>query len=131
MLIGGVMSMRTQDTPMKTLKIRDRIGALRRTYPQIDRRTRLLYSGKINRRQRHDRVAVHIVAWSADGRVTLHRSEFHKPGMTITEWAHWLGDHAPGIISNQIRAYMNRTFGSTWYIEQIFGWHPVKEEMED
>jgi hypothetical protein len=23
------------------------------------------------------------------------------------------------------------TFGSTWYIEQIFGWHPVKQELEE
>lgn len=112
---------------MKTLKLRDKMMALRRAYPKIDSATRYLYSGRLNKSERGDRVAIHILAWSADGRVTLHRTEFHKSDMRVSDWARWLRDHAENIISNQVRAYMNRTFGSTWYIESIFGWHLVIE----
>ena len=112
---------------MKTLKLRDKMTALRRAYPKIDPSTRYLYAGRMDRRQRVDRVAVYIVAWSADARVTLHRTEFHKAGMRVSDWAKWLRAHAPHVVQNQVRAYMNRTFGSTWYIESIFGWHIVTE----
>lgn len=113
---------------MKTLKIRDLASALHRTYPKIDPTTRYLYSGRLDRRAIGGRVALHILAWSADGRVTLHRTEFRKPPMRVSEWAQWLEAHASAVIGNQVRAYMNRTFGSTWYIEQIFGWHLVVED---
>ncbi len=113
---------------MRTLRIRDRVEALRRTYPKIDKRTRYLYSGRLDKREASERAAIYIVAWSADGRVTLHRTEFQKPRMRVAEWARWLSDHAPGIVNNQVRAFMNRTFGSTWYIEQIFGWHLVSDD---
>lgn len=116
---------------MKTLKIRDRVSALRRTYPKIDPATRYLYAGRINRREASVRVAVYILAWSADGRVTFHRTEFQKPRMRVSEWAEWLENHAANIVGNQVRTYMNRTFGSTWYIEQIFGWHLVQEDASD
>lgn len=127
-MIGGDTITRTRGTQMKTLKLRDRMTALRRTYPKIDSATRFLYAGKLNKREAGDRVAIYILAWSADGRVTLHRTEFHKRGMRVSEWASWLREHAEGIVSNQVRAYMNRTFGSTWYIESIFGWHLVHED---
>lgn len=116
---------------MKTLKIRDKIAALRRTYPKIDAASRYLYSGRLDRRKSSSRVAVHIVAWSDDGRVTLHRTEFHKPNMRVREWAEWLREHASSVIGNQVRTYMNRTFGSVWHIEQIFGWHLVIEANDD
>ena len=119
--------MLTRGTTMKTLKLRDKMTALRRAYPKIDPATRYLYSGRLNRRERGDRVAIHILAWSADGRVTLHRTEFHKTDMSVSTWADWLIHHAEGVVNNQVRAYMNRTFGSTWYIESIFGWHLVIE----
>lgn len=112
---------------MKTLKLRDKMTALRRTYPKIDARTRYLYSGRLRMNERGDRVAIYILAWSADGRVTLHRTEFHKTDMRVSDWGQWLHAHAAGIVNNQVRAYMNRTFGSTWYIESIFGWHLVAE----
>ena len=112
---------------MKTLKLRDKVMALRRAYPKIDPATRYLYSGRLNKRERGERVAIYIIAWSADARVTLHRTEFHKPDMTVSDWAVWLREHAPNIAENQVRAFMNRTFGSTWYIESIFGWHLVRE----
>ena len=120
--------MKTRGIQMKTLKLRDKMTALRRTYPKIDAGTRYLYAGRLDRREAGDRAAIYIVAWSADGRVTLHRTEFHKPSMRVSDWAKWLREHAAGIVSNQVRAYMNRTFGSTWYIEQIFGWHLVHED---
>ena len=112
---------------MKTLKIRERVAALRRTYPNIDTNTRYLFRGRFNRKAKSNRVAIYILAWSADGRVTFHRTEFQKPEQNVTSWAHWLGEHASNIVGNQVRTYMNRTFGSTWYIEQIFGWHLVED----
>lgn len=112
---------------MKTLKLRDKMTALRRTFPKIDPATRYLYAGRLKNRERGDRVAMYIVAWSADGRVTLHRTEFHKSDMRVVDWASWLHEHAENIVNNQVRAYMNRTFGSNWYVESIFGWHLVVE----
>ena len=112
---------------MKTLKIRDRIAALRRAYPNIDPSSRYLYAGRLNKKAASARVAVYLVAWSADGRVTLHRTEFQKTRMNVPAWARWLDDHAANIVLNQVRNYMNRTFGSTWYIESIFGWHILPE----
>lgn len=120
--------MRTRGTLMKTLKIRDKVAALRRTYPKIDPQTRYLYAGRLNKREASARVAVYVLAWSTDGRVTFHRTEFQKPRQRVYEWSQWLNDHASNIIANQVRTYMNRTFGSTWYIEQIFGWHLVTEQ---
>lgn len=116
---------------MKTLKIRDKITALRRVYPKIDPITRYLYSGRLNRREASPRVAVYILAWSADGRVTFHRTEFQKPRMRVSDWGQWLNEHASNIVTNQVRTYMNRTFGSTWYIEQVFGWHLVSEAASE
>lgn len=113
---------------MKTLKLRDRMAALQRTYPKIDPATRLMYAGRLTRSARSDRVAIYIIAWSADGRVTLHRTDFHKAGMRLSDWASWLREHAGHIVENQVRAFMNRTFGSTWYIESIFGWHVVTDD---
>lgn len=114
-------------TQMNTLKLRDKVTALRRTYPKIDSATRYLYSGRLDRSERGRRAAIYILAWSADGRVTLHRTEFHKTDMRVSDWAKWLREHAENVVNNQVRAYMNRTFGSTWYIESIFGWHLVIE----
>jgi len=129
-MIGGAMTFKTQDIMMKTLKIRDRISALRRVYPSIDPATRYLYAGRLNRKASSARVAIYLVAWSTDGRVTLHRTEFQKTPMTVAEWWRWLDAHAPNIVLNQVRSYMNRTFGSTWNIEQIFGWHLLPEGVQ-
>lgn len=112
---------------MKTLKIRDKMAALKRAFPKIDPRTRYMYAGRFSPKERGERVAVYIIAWSADARVTLHRTEFQKADMRVSDWAAWLRTHAPNIANNQVRAYMNRTFGSTWYIESIFGWHLVRD----
>jgi hypothetical protein len=112
---------------MKTLKLKDRALALQRLYPKIDRKTRFLYDGKLNKRSTSNAVAVHVIASSEDGRVTLHQTIFRKPGFTMTQWNAWLGEHAPRVIQNQVRAYMGRTYGSTWTIEKIFGWNFIDE----
>lgn len=112
---------------MKTLKLRDKMATLKRAYPKIDPATRMLYAGRLLKNERADRVAIYIIAWSADGRVTLHRTDFHKSGTRVGEWAVWLREHAKHVVENQVRAFMNRTFGSMWYIESIFGWHVVRE----
>lgn len=108
---------------MKTLKLRDTISTLQRVYPKIDAKTRFMYAGKLNRKATSSAVAVHIIAWSDDGRATLHKTIFRKPNLTMTEWSAWLHAHAPKVINTQVRAYMGRTFGSVWHIEKIFGWH--------
>lgn len=108
---------------MKTLKVKDKIITLQRVYPKIDPKTRFMYAGKLDRKAKSNAVAVHIIAWSDDGRATLHQTIFRKPGLSMTQWNAWLREHAPKIIQNQVRAYMGRTFGSIWHIEKIFGWH--------
>jgi hypothetical protein len=112
---------------MKTLKLKDRVAALRRVYPNIDAKTRFLYRGKLKPRSVSNAVTVHILAWSNDGRVTLHQTVFRKPGLTMMEWSDWLREHAPKVIGNQVRAYMGRTYGGQWTIERIFGWNFTDE----
>lgn len=108
---------------MKTLKLKDKITALRRTFPKIDPQTRFLYDGRLNRRARSNAVAIHFLAWSNDGRVTLHKTAFRKRDMTMTDWSVWLREHAQNVLNNQVRAYMARTYGGQWTIERVFGWH--------
>jgi hypothetical protein len=108
---------------MKTLKLKDVIGTLKRVYPKIDPKTRFMYSGKLDRTAVSNAVAVYIIAWSDDGRATLHKTVFRKPGLTMRQWDAWLHAHAPRVINEQVRAYMNRTQGSRWHIEKVFGWH--------
>lgn len=112
---------------MKTLKLKDKLEALRRTFPKIDPKTRFLYAGKLSRRATSNAVAVHIIAWSNDKRVTLHQTIFRKPHLTVTEWSDWLHEHAAKVINNQVKAYMGRTYGGKWTIERIFGWHFTDE----
>ncbi len=112
---------------MKSLKLADRISGLRRLFPKINPKTRFLYDGKLNKRATSNAVAVHIIASSSDGRVTLHKTVFRKPGLTVTQWSDWLHEHAPKVIQNQVRAYMGRTYGGKWTIESIFGWNFTDE----
>lgn len=112
---------------MKTLKLKDKAEALRRTYPNIDPATLYMYDGKLRKSRRGTSVALHVIAWSEDRRVTLHQTVFRKNNMNVTEWSAWLREHAPKILYNQVRAYMGRTFGSRWNIERVFGWHFVDE----
>lgn len=108
---------------MKTLKLRDQILMLRRVYPKIDPKTRFLYEGRLNKRAVGDAVMVHMIAWSEDGRVTLHKTIFRRKGLSIVQWHEWLKEHAGKVLRNQVRTYMNRTFGSIWNIDKIIGWH--------
>ena len=108
---------------MKSRKLRDEIVSLQRVYPKIDPKTRFLYNGKLDRKAKSNAVKLHTIAWSDDGRVTLHPTIFRKQGLTMMEWSRWLHEHAPTVIQNQVRAYMVRTHGSIWHIEKIFGWH--------
>jgi len=126
-LTGGITTIKTRGTQMKTLKLKDKVIALRRLYPKIDPKTRFLYDGRLNRRATSSAVAIHVIASSEDGRVTLHQTVFRKPGLTVKEWSDWLHEHAPRVIQNQVRAYMGRTYGSTWTIEKIFGWNFTNE----
>lgn len=122
-MTGAVTTIKTRGTQMKSLKLRDRIMTLKRVYPNIDPKTRFLYAGKLDRKAKSNAVMVHTIAWSDDGRVTLHPTIFRKPGLSMMQWSAWLHEHAPRILVNQVRAYMGRTHGSTWHIEKVFGWH--------
>lgn len=108
-------------------KMSDRIATLRRAYPNIDPRTRFLYAGKLNKRAKSNSVALHLIAWSDDGRVTMHRTVFRKPGQNVTEWHAWLREHSGNVIQNQVRASMGRTYGGVWTVARIFGWHFFRE----
>lgn len=110
---------------MKTHKLSKTIADLRMQFPKIDPQTRFMYDGRLRKNATSDAVAVRFIAWSEDGRVTMHRTEFRKPGLTMAEWSAWLHEHAPRVIGHQVVAYMNRQFGSTWSVETIFGWHFV------
>lgn len=112
---------------MKTLKLGDKITALRRMYPKIDLRTRYLYDGRLNKRAVGDSVMIYVVATSDDQRATLHRTVFRRPGLNVTQWHAWLREHAMNVLNNQVRAYMARTRGGQWKIERVFGWHLLDE----
>lgn len=101
----------------------DKISNLRRMFPNIDPKTRFLYAGKLNKRAKSNSVVLHIVAWSDNGRVTLHKTVFRKPDLNVTEWHTWLREHAPKVIQNQVMASMGRTHGGQWTVERVFGWH--------
>lgn len=107
------------------MKIRDRIAALRRTYPNISRaHARYLYADSDALKKKGKKIVVWAVLWSDDGRVSFHRTEFGRQRrMSVPEWAGWLQVNAPQIFVESILAYANRTFGSTWNIERVFGWH--------
>ena len=112
---------------MKTLKLKQKIEGLRRTYPNIDQKTRYLYDGRLNKRAIADSVAIYIVATSDDQRATLHKTVFRKTGLNVTQWAAWLREHAMNVLDNQVRSYMSRTRGGQWKIERVFGWHLLDE----
>lgn len=126
-MTGAATTIKTRGTLMKTLKLKDVVAMLRRVYPKIDPKTRFMYDGKINRRATSNRVAVWVIAWSEDRRVTLHKTIFRKTGLNVTQWSAWLHEHAPSVLRNQVRVYMGRTFGSIWHIEKVFGWHFTDE----
>lgn len=107
------------------MKIRDRIAALRRTYPNISRsHARYLYADREALKLKGKKIIVWAVLWSDDGRVSLHRTEFGRQHrMSVPEWAGWLQVNGPLIFVESILAYANRSFGSSWNLERVFGWH--------
>ena len=107
------------------LTIKDKAAALRRVYPNISRRNaRFLYGDVSDLKRRGKKIIVLAVLWSSDGRVSMHSTVFSKERpMSVAEWGGWLQVHAPGIFTGSVLAYANRTFGSTWNIDRVFGWH--------
>lgn len=108
---------------MKTRKIKDVIARLKLHFPKIDSRTRFLYDGRLDRKAKSNAVKIYIIAWSDDGRATIHETIFRKPGLSLMQWHAWLREHTQNVVQNQVRAYMSRVYGSNWHIEKIFGWH--------
>lgn len=107
------------------MKLKDRIEALRRTYPKISRvHARYLHAQPADLKKKGKTITVWLVLWSDDGRVSMHRTQFARTrAMTVIEWAGWLQVNAPQIMVNSVLAYVNRAFGSAWNIERVFGWH--------
>lgn len=107
------------------MKIKDQIQAMRRTYPLISKaHARFLYSKASDLNRKGRSIMVHMVLWSDDGRVSFHRTNFTRTrAMSVIEWAGWLQANAPTVMVNSVLAYVNRTFGSTWNIDKVFGWH--------
>ena len=107
------------------MKIRDRIESLRRTLPLISTAYgRYMHAKPADMNKRGRKIVLWVVIWSDDGRVSLHRTEFSKMrAMSAAEWGGWLQVNLPEIMINSVLAYVNRSFGSTWNIDRVFGWH--------
>lgn len=107
------------------MKIKDRIEALRRSYPRISAvHARYLHAKPEDVKKRGKTIVVWAVMWADDGRVSLHKTEFARMrSMTVIEWAGWLQVNMPQVMVNSVLAYANRSFGSTWNIDRVFGWH--------
>ncbi len=107
------------------MKIKDRIESLRRSLPNISTAYgRYLYAQPSDLNKKARRIVLWTVIWSDDGRVSLHRTMFEKKRpMSVAEWGGWLQVNLPEIMVNSVLAYVNRSFGSTWNIDRVFGWH--------
>lgn len=107
------------------MNITDRAKALQRTLPLIHRGyANYMHAKPADTGKKGKRIVLWAVLWSDDGRVSLHRTDFvRQKAMTVPEWAGWLQVNAPQIMKNSVLAYANRTFGSTWNIDRVFGWH--------
>lgn len=107
------------------MNITDRAKSLQRTHPHISaKHARYLYRAATDLDKRASMIKVWIVMWADDGRAALHHTTFSKKRpMSVSEWASWLQVHAPGVLVDNVMPYVNRTFGSSWNIDRIFGWH--------
>lgn len=107
------------------MKIKEQAEALRRTYPNISAAySRYMLAQPSDFKRRGKSIVLWAVFWSDDGRVSLHQTEFARDrSMTAIEWAGWLQVNMPAIMVNSVLAYMNRSFGSTWNVDRVFGWH--------
>ena len=107
------------------MNITDRVRALQRTLPLIHRGyANYLHAAAADVNKKGKRIVLWSILWSDDGRVSFHRTDFvKKRPMSVPEWAGWLQVNAPHIMKNSVLAYSNRTFGSTWNIDRVFGWH--------
>jgi len=107
------------------MKLRDRIASIRRTFPLIHPGFgRFLHAKPSDINRRSKQIVLVTVLWSADGRVSLHRTAFErKQSMSVAEWSGWLQVNSPKIMSNSVLAYVNRAFGSSWNIDRVFGWY--------
>lgn len=107
------------------MKIRDRIESLRRTFPNIhEPSARYLYNKPADMAKKGKTIVLITMLWSLDGRASMHRTLFNKKrAMTVPEWAGWLQANSREIMTNSVLAYVNRSFGSAWQIDRVFGWH--------
>lgn len=114
------------------MKISDKIAPLRRSFPHISvDNGKYLYKTAADLNKRGDRIVMYILLWSDDGRVSLHRTEFGKSKrMHVAEWSGWLQVNAPRILVDNVLPFVNRSFGSGWNIDRIFGWHFVAAQKK-
>lgn len=106
------------------MKLQDRIAALQRAYPRRDGPMCFMHTDKGDLRKQGRQIVVYLLMWADDARVSLHKTEFTKTrDMSVREWADWLEASAEEVLNGNVVAYVNRTFGSTWTIERIVGWH--------
>lgn len=118
--IPQAVQVKTLEVP--SMKLRNRIEALRKTYPRFGP-ARYLHATREDLRKRGKAIVLYSLLWSDDGRASLHKTEFSKDVMTVGQWAEWLQANVPEVLRNNVLAYVNRTFGSLWSIERIVGWH--------
>lgn len=105
------------------MKIKDRIEQLRRVYPLVGP-SRFLYAKPADLNKRSRRVQVYLLMKSADDRVSIHKTIFEKgQAMSVAQWADWLYINSISVFENQVIASIDRSYGSSWTVERIVGWH--------
>jgi hypothetical protein len=107
------------------MKLKDTLGLLRKTRPRMSiDLAKYLYDKPSDLNKRGDRIVMYVLIWSDDGRVSMHHTEFGKSRrMSAAEWAGWIKVNAPRILVDNVLPYVNRSFGSGWNIDRVFGWH--------
>lgn len=107
------------------LTMKERIEGLQRLYPLMSpANARFMYAKPADLRRLGTTIVLWSVLWSDDGRVSMHQTKFEKGRpMSVPEWAGWLQVNAPHVLRSSVLASINRSFGSTWNIDRVFGWH--------
>lgn len=111
------------------MTVQQRIRGLQQSLPLIaPEHARFMHARASDLNKRGAKVLVWAVLWSDDARVSLHKTLFEKSRpMSVPEWALWLEVHAPHVFRNSVLASINRSYGSTWNIDRVFGWQFVGE----
>lgn len=104
------------------MNIGDTLAALRRAYPRIGP-ARYLYAKPGDLRRAGKAIVVHALLVSSDGRASMHKTVFETRVRSVREWADWVEANLDDVLRGNVLAFVNRTFGAVWRVEQVIGWH--------